>query len=89
MCAIGIARITLLQIGEKIIEFSRNSLRNQLAVASLGPLVGAGRQKNLKRGLREDDGPHIPAICDQARRLGEAVLQLKQGLSNRPNRTHA
>ena len=85
MRAIGITGVALLQIGEKICEFSRNSLRNQLAVASLGPFLGTGRQKNLEGRLREDDSSHISAIGDQSRGFCKAVLQLQQGLSHRCN----
>ena len=37
-------------------------------------LLGAGRQENLERGIRENDGAHVAALGDQPRRPAERPL---------------
>ncbi len=46
----------------------------QLLIAAKRPLVGAGGEEDLEVGRWEDDRSHVPAIGDEARRLGESVL---------------
>ena len=52
-------------------------------MTALGTLSGTGGQKHLQRRMGEDDGAHVAAIREQARKALKTVLKCYQRGANR------
>ena len=75
----GVPGIAGLEVGAKRRDCSRNPLGQELLLAALCPLVGAGRQEHLEARLRENHRAHVTSVCHQAGQASKTVLQCQQG----------
>ena len=80
----GVTGVAREDLAQQTVHCHRNSFFLQLLIASSSPLLGTGRQKDLERGIGEDDGTHVAAVRHQAGRLPERALAvLERGAHGR------
>ena len=75
---IGIARVTLTQILQKVGHISRKTLANQLLISPVRARLNACSQEYFQRGLRKNNGAHVAPVCHQPRCFQKAMLQVHQ-----------
>ena len=86
--ALRIARVTLLQINQKVREISRESFFDQLLIPSFGARFRTCRQEDLERSFGEDHRADVTPVADQARQRIEGPLTEQQSLANRRQGSH-
>lgn len=87
-CALGIARVTPLDILQNLRNVSTNSFLVQLVIAPLGTYLGARGEKDFKRRIGENHRAHIAPVGHQTRRLAHRALTCQERLAHRAERSH-